>query len=75
MLGGVLIAKHSATRIHRHLPVKRLDRCRIPRAGSKIAISALALLKAKIDAFKWWIAQANEAAKIERLEESVHLGR
>ena len=23
--GGVLIAEHGATRIHRHLPVKRLD--------------------------------------------------
>ena len=73
MLGGVLIAKHSATRIDRHLPVKRLDRCRIPRAGSKIAISAFSLLKAEIDALKWRLAaQASEAAKIERLEESVH---
>jgi hypothetical protein len=30
LFGGVLIAEHGATRIHRHLPVKRLDRCCIP---------------------------------------------
>ncbi len=31
LFGGMLIAEHSATRIHRHLPVKCLDRCCIPK--------------------------------------------
>jgi len=32
LFGGVLIAEHRATCIHRHLPVECLDRCCIPRS-------------------------------------------